>query len=128
MAFIPMFASAQSSVTFSYDSSGNRVSRQLYIGSKSRKNTQQTTAIDNYSGKKVIVKPIPSEGKVKIEIPGLTKADKCILRVYDLTGKLLLEQKGEQYTSLDLGSYKEGCYILSIELNREKKTWKILKD
>ncbi len=32
---LPLTVSAQTSVTFSYDYSGNRISRQLYIGAKS---------------------------------------------------------------------------------------------
>ncbi len=121
-------ASAQTSVTFSYDYSGNRITRQLYIGSNSRNRAPQATAVESLSGKKVSIRPIPAESKVWVEITGLTDADICILRIYNLSGKLLKEQNAEKSTTLDLSSYKQGVYILSIELNKEKKTWKIIKD
>ncbi len=77
---LPLTVSAQTSVTFSYDYSGNRISRQLYIGAKSRKNAPQTDAIESLSGKKVTIHPLRSEQKVRVEITGLTDADICILR------------------------------------------------
>lgn len=125
---LPLTVSAQTSVTFSYDYSGNRITRQLYIGAKSRSRASEVTAVESLSGKKVSIHPILAESKVRVEILGLTDADICILRVYNLSGKLLKEQNAENSTILDLSSYKKDCYILSVELNKEKKTWKIIKD
>ena len=125
---LPLTVSAQTSVTFSYDYSGNRITRQLYIGVKSRNRESEVTAVESLSGKKISIHPIPAESKVRVEILGLTDADICIIRIYNLSGKLLKEQNAEDSTILDLSSYKKDCYILSIELNKEKKTWKIIKD
>ena len=78
------------------------------------------TRIDNV---KVRVYPNPVHEKLFIDTPGESE-----IRIFNLIGKVLISiTKKERKIIINLQEFPFGIYILSINMNGNYKTWKILK-
>ncbi len=132
-ALLPVLCSAQSVVCYTYDSAGNR-ERQFYPSNRQHSsfgsNTDRessTTHSREVAGHTVSVTTYGS-GLVGVEILGLTAEDDCQLALYSLKGEVLQSLQAETVqTTLDLGNYRMGIYILQVTLNGKKESWKIVK-
>lgn len=125
--FAPSLCGAQ--VQFTYDSSGNRITRTISLTAR-RHNA--TTGIDEKkvlsTGQTVSFSQTGTENKMIVSISGLTDTDRCRVLIRDLSGKLLHEQAVNATSTLvDFTSFHKSVYILSIELNGQKHSWKIQK-
>lgn len=126
---------AQTSFRFTYDDSGNRVSRAV-ISLKSASITSDTLQAkqakkpleDQVGLQKTRIYPNPTKGLLRIEFPGLAEQGTSI-RVFDSNGRLIIQKTGaETENELDLSAYPPGFYILTIRSGQEKKEWKIIKE
>ena len=125
--FAPSLCSAQ--VQYAYDSSGNRITRTISLTARRLK---AATGIDDKvtlaAGHYVSFDQIADQNKLAVNITGLTGTDRCRLLICDLSGKQLHEQAVNATSTLvDFTSFHKGVYILSIELNGQKHSWKIQK-
>lgn len=134
----PIFAQ-NPHVEYGYDNCGNRITRQVILVKTTNHNQADssensifnrsktyTETIDNYN---IYVFPNPNKGKFKIVINGDKNMAKCSIFLHTVNGALVFkEQDVDKETIVDIKNYQDGAYILTIIINEEKKTWKIIKE
>ena len=146
----------QGRVRFAYDAAGNRVRRELVVGSKKPKglrtlsadSTQQTTSdLDprdeadrrHLSGRdyvtetidrgQVRIYPNPTEGELTIEFLGYRPEQRAVLVVYDLFGRVVVRREVASVTTmLDLSAQSAGLYVLHLIVGKDQSAWKIWKN
>jgi hypothetical protein len=128
-------------IKFDYDLNGNRISRILIpIQLKSGniefpiQEPDKLAIAENkeYEIKgeiKIKIYPNPTKGILKIEIFNLLNDSKTDLRLFDLSGHVLLNKTdlSPQY-DLDISMHKNGVYILRILIENTIYNWKIIKN
>ena len=146
----------QGRVRFAYDAAGNRVRRELVVGSKKPKglrtlstdSTQQATSDLNprdeadrrhLSGRdyvtetidrgQVRIYPNPTEGELTIEFLGYRPEQRAVLVVYDLFGRVVVRREvASMTTMLDLSGQSAGLYVLHLIVGKDRSVWKIRKN
>lgn len=121
---------AQQSMSFSYDDAGNRISRVMVLSKAIAKSDQAVSSqslFDEVGGKQVQISPNSSTGHVLVEMLG--KSDCAVnLSVCNASGMQVYShplQNGR--LNVDLSSNPSGIYILTIEVDGERQSWKIVK-
>jgi YD repeat-containing protein len=125
--------SAQATYSFTYDASGNRLSRIIPLKSAhiTYKDTlaSQLKTFDDLIGKQLVkIYPNPTKGLLKVELPHLENQN-ATLQVYSAKGALIrnIVVTGT-FTLIDLSSQGVGTYILRISIGELSADWKIIKD
>lgn len=117
-------------ITYAYDSSGNRISRTVVLAqSKNAPEYEQITAISEVLGEvKVTVSPNPTEGIVRVNVSYSDAFANGILSVHSTSGAhILSETLLSGGNTIDLSTQPNGIYLLRIESGDYKNTWKIIK-
>ena len=144
------------SITYSYDAAGNRTNRSLTVKEPKLDSTtfkedstfyslvednslngeqklmgdattiqQQIDLIAEYYLK---VFPNPTEGKLQLVIGNYSNALQGEIRLYQLTGSLLLTQKTiSNRNIIDLSGMLVGTYMLELVIAGKKVVWKVIK-
>lgn len=115
---------------YDYDFSGNIVSRKTIQLSATRSviDSLPTTRAFEDIATHIKIYPNPTKGFLKIEISDYTIKEDITILVYDLAGRLLINNKTiDSLIDLDLSPYQNGTYILRLIRNEEKSEWKIIK-
>lgn len=127
-------ACAQNKIKYTYDSAGNRLTRQKEIviqtrGALSDDEGEPSTYEEKLSETKVTIYPNPTRGILKIDISGVEKFENARISLYDLTGTLL-QQWGSisQSNMVDISDRTPGMYIMQIVYNGNTSSWKIVKE
>lgn len=130
---------AQQSVGYSYDSSGNRISRTItLVQSASIASTVESDTfksggnviVDNSLGKEIKIFPNPTKGKLIIEIDSkdITK-DRGVIAIYNVMNQLVVRDVlSLNSTTLNISSKPSGIYYLIILLNGKRGNWTIIKE
>lgn len=129
-------AHAQTSYGFTYDASGNRLTRAVILLKSATIPTDSISAkeiktpLDDQIGlQKTRIYPNPTKGLLRIDLPELTEHE-AIIRLHDSNGRLIIQQTGvESNNELNLSAYPSGMYIMSIQIGKDnRKEWKIIKE
>lgn len=132
-------------VTFTYDPNGNREDRIIDLGKstdsigdfnknvidKSNDNDEDSLPkiySESIEDCKVKIYPNPSGGRFKVKIEGLSETVSGSLLLTTLSGTIVFEDytvKSE--TFVDIRNHDSGTYILSIMIDQQKRTWKVIK-
>ena len=146
----------QGRVRFAYDAAGNRVRRELVVGSKKPKglrtlsadSTQQTASdldprdeadrrhprgrdyvTETIDRGQVRIYPNPTEGELTIEFLGYRPEQRAVLVVYDLFGRVVVRREVASVTTmLDLSAQSAGLYVLHLIVGKDRSAWKIRKN
>ena len=134
LTVFPFAAKAQYTVSYTYDTAGNRI-RRLYI--LTRQQTPQDSIQqeqikrpynDRISKTHVRIYPNPTQGALKVEVLGLEGTDNCLLRIFNANGQQITSTRTTSAVStLDLSSQPNGVYFLRISIGDNESTWKIIK-
>jgi len=130
---LPIASRAQSIVQYTYDNAGNRTSQTIpsdrrneTIGNQ-QDNTRERTVDGIIDDHVVRVVSLYGQRRVRVEILGLESSDECVLSVYTISGRLIVNQGiRDLQTTIDLSSYRPGIYILKVCLNGEFANWKMI--
>lgn len=129
-------AYSQTSYQYTYDTSGNRLTRTVIllksatIPNDSLMAKELKQSIDDQIGlQKTRIYPNPTKGLLRIDLPALTDQEATI-RLHDSNGRLFIQQTAvEQNNELNLSAFPAGIYIMSIQIGRDdRKEWKIIKE
>ena len=117
-------------VRYSYDAAGNRVRRERVVSSSRSKTPEpETYYTDDLSDDyKVRLYPSSSDGTVRVEIISKLAVPEGNREVYNTSGmKVLTCRIDEGMAVVNLGNHRNGVYILNIDIEGKKTSWKITK-
>ena len=84
-----------------------------------------TVDVSQYSDKKEIVYPNPIYNELTIS----HMAEKTVISIFDLNGRLLIQRIATQENEkIDVSSLLSGFYILKLSCNYTDSTWKLIKE
>ncbi len=128
-------------IEFTYDDSGNRHKRNVVVIPNGLKSAQlsspneipeekeEQAVTSNWNDLNITVYPNPTRGDISIKITGGNVPDNITYRVYAGTGKIvcngLLDVSG--LYRIPIASMPPGVYILVLQFDNNKNTWKIIK-
>ena len=120
--------SSAQAIRYSYDAAGNRVRRELVVSSApmNRGNTGPYTD-DLANDYKVKLSPL-QDGIIRIDV--ISKAGQSVgnVDVYNTSGMRMLSSDIQDGTAtVNLSDRQNGVYILDINVNGNKTSWKITK-
>ena len=124
---------AQNTYSFTYDASGNRLSRIIPLKSASIANkdtlgNKQKTFEDLIGNRPVKIYPNPTKGLIKVEIP-FTEEASATIKVFSIQGALVKDMMvTDVFTEINLSNQPAGMYILRIGIGELTSEWKIIKD
>lgn len=126
---------AQDAVSYAYDACGNRISRTIILSalnSPERRTAEfeNTTYMEETSLERSIkFYPNPTKGMLKVEIVNMQEGDECNLSVFSMSGARIVQTRADySITTLDLSNCNAGHYLLVVDFNGGKTTWKIIKE
>lgn len=120
---------SQQYLSYEYDDAGNRISRTIFLGSKSAAVQQQEEIKETIAMQEIKIYPNPVESILSVSVTGFDNTISGEYFIYNLTGGLLERDKiTSEHTTLDLSSFSSGTYLLQILINGEKTVWKIIKE
>lgn len=133
---LSVFAQGELYHTYDYDAVGNRILRKtIEMTNRATKSgnseaasedSNQKPHYEDFIGKKnVKVFPNPTHGMLTLQFE--QSVDNGYYQLFGLQGQLLAEGRITTTTILNLSQYQTGVYMLTIVLNDEKETWKIIK-
>ena len=120
---------AQQTVQFTYDLSGNRIKKEIILSTVRSSEVESLTLIDNTFEEKVIIYPNPTKGLLKVQFSDFEEKYVGQAWIHNLSGKTIEKQTIKNgFIEFDLSSYPVGIYILALEINKKRSTWKIIKE
>jgi len=133
---LSVFAQGELYHTYDYDAVGNRILRKtIEMTNRATKSgnpeaasedSNQKPHYEDFIGKQnVKVFPNPTHGMLTLQFE--QSVDNGYYQLFGLQGQLLAEGRITTTTILNLSQYQTGVYMLTIVLNDEKETWKIIK-
>lgn len=133
VAFVLPSAIHAQQILYSYDAAGNRIERSLANGlNPAHRRTNSDNNASNASGgmqRSLSVGPNPTKGLLSIKHSCWDDSNECRLQLTTLSGQVLIEKSmTSAEATLNLHTYPNDYYLLSVELNGEKKTYKIIKN
>lgn len=114
---------------YTYDSAGNRVSREIIIGvAGDEPQDIAASLIDVMASKAVRIYPNPTDGNLTISIDDYEESDQASFIIYDLSGVIVYDSKATgQASSVDISDCQSGIYILTIIINGNHSSWRVIK-
>ena len=115
---------------YTYDSAGNRVSREIIIGvAGDEPQDIAASLIDVVASQAVRIYPNPTDGNLTISIDDYEESDQASFIIYDLSGVIVYDSKATgQASSVDISDCQSGIYILTIMINGNQSSWRIIKE
>lgn len=133
--FSSVVCPAQTTYEFTYDASGNRLTRAVVLlksatipGDTLQAQKAEKILDDQIGLQKTRIYPNPTKGLLRIDFPSLSDQE-AIIRVFDPSGKLIVQKSAiSSGSEVDLSAHPPGFYIMVIHIGQEKKEWKIIKE
>ena len=129
--------SAQTSLKYTYDASGYRTEKALWINNqkKSEKATDDSSTKNKQEiveelleETKISIYPNPTEGSLRVDFENLPEDSQSTISVYDMNGRAILNMKHLSSTNLvDLTHQPSGTYLLIISIGDNNTRWKVMK-
>lgn len=128
LSFIWMTQCKAQSISYSYDSSGNRTVREIIYSEVNEREPDKTVDyIDKLHGHDIKISPNPIRGQLAVWVEGLADSDKCQFHLYSISGILRMSSAiTAETTYIDMSPIERGNYILLITLNGRQSTWKLI--
>lgn len=116
------------SVTYSYDASGNRVSRSIsisHVRQRGLSTDTETPKADDLS-ERVRVTVDANNTSVAVLIDAFKDTDRCAVSLFSVSGMHLCNiAVVSDRTVVDLSPYPSGIYIIQVSLNGKTDAWKV---
>ena len=134
---------AQYNVEYTYDSSGNRISRTVitlnapmtksaaFADSFTEEKQKEILPFEEIFGEqKISIYPNPTKGRLVIGINGGNPEENFNLHLLDVNGRMVLRDqiKAVGEVPVNMLHLDAGIYILVLQNSQKKKTYKIIKE
>lgn len=138
IVLVPIGLIAQNDIYYKYDANGNRYERGKIIippDDKSSDTTffdeddsfEQYALIEEIGNTNVSFFPNPVTKMLNIEISANNDPQLGDFILYNNDGKELQQGELQNQTKIDFGEYPPGFYLIQVEIDRQKESWKIIK-
>ena len=134
---IALSAFSQDRVNYTYDAAGNRLACIIDMGSlrsaaiadrEDEADEQEIVYSDKIDRSDIRIYPNPTKGILKIEITPIEEGNPIQIQLYDISGKILVnEPNAAPFTELNISDKPAGTYILNIFSDNRTTQWKIIK-
>jgi len=120
-------------VSFTYDDSGNRISR-ITIGLKSTSGATDDSNSnepfqDRVGDHSILIYPNPVESEINIEIEGIEENPDASISIIDQGGRLVLKKDNiGRSNTINLSHLPSGNYFMLIRLDSVSTKWTIVKE
>ncbi|MDR2474803.1 MAG: T9SS type A sorting domain-containing protein [Bacteroidales bacterium] len=115
------------SVTYWYDSAGNRIERRTTATLRSSSET--TSLEDAVILPEIKIYPNPTRGLMYIEVGDFDSGQQVDLLLTDVSGKIIFRQKAaSSIVEIDLNGHPQGIYLLRVQREGEVSSYKIIKE
>ena len=144
------FSAAQSSVSFGYDDSGNRISRTInwpsntpppqdsietaiedeesVIASLQDIESPQEVYTDVLSEALIKIYPNPTTGLLTVKFTNKPQDAASSVTLFDMQGRVITQQQSlSDENTLHIGAQPAGTYLMRIVIGEEMVSWKIVK-
>ncbi len=122
---------AQTTITYSYDAAGNRISRTIVLAPRTAPaQPEQQPVVHTEKLADILLKiyPNPTDGKVKVELNNLPEGQKTQIGIYTMSGRLITTFKDVTNTfNVDISNQPAGIYLMRIEVGQYRTEWRIIK-
>jgi hypothetical protein len=119
---------SQNRITYAYDAAGNRTERVIVPAAKSAMVPAETFFTDELAGRLLKIYPNPTDGHLKIEIGNTEGIKSCTITIVTMGGKQVMKKPAVlPLTDIDISNQPSGTYVMLIDIDGEKTTWKIIK-
>jgi hypothetical protein len=123
---------AQTQYQYGYDSSGNRISRQVITlrsaSDAASDNKEEAIYESTLGASELKIYPNPTKGTLIVAFSSAEQQDQIYLRIYNMKGVLISYQlSSESKTIIDLSAQPSGTYIMKISSGESVSEWKIIK-
>ena len=117
-------------IAYSYDASGNRISRSVINNNSQAPRLEGAWETSNSSRKiDIVVTPNPTSEMISVKLSQWEDSDTGTLVLSDVSGHVIVQQTiTSAQTTIDISNSSNGIYMMMIELNGEKKSYKIIKN
>lgn len=124
-----LFTVKAQKIAYAYDAAGNRVNREIILNRAiNADDVTEEYFTDLVDKRQITIYPNPTHGNIKIEFNGIDSIENCTISVFSTESKLLLVKEiSLPITELDISNQPNGVYIMIVEINNEKISWKIIK-
>jgi hypothetical protein len=125
-------------IIMNYDAAGNRILRYplLLDEFKTKKDALNDIAIGNISEKIISEEAIPNASEIfvfpnstteSITVKQQAAIKKGQLELYNSKGKLIIQQSANESTTIEMGEFPSGIYLLVLRVGKATTQWKISK-
>ena len=122
-------------IHYSYDAAGNRIRREIVLAPEDSltrqsqvKKAMTSSCSDMLSGKTIRIYPNPTDGILKVDMAGCNDVEQCQVRLFNMSGQQLFNTDApSSIVTVNLTTQPKGVYLLSIMINGEESTWRIIK-
>ena len=128
---------SQDTIKFTYDATGNRISRCITMHQKSGWITNPDTAYkkqevikdDSFGSKEIKIYPNPTQGNLLVEIPeDPDNPDGVEISVIDINGRKVIDLRNvPPRSNIDLNHQPNGLYFMNLKKGKTVSQWKIIK-
>lgn len=121
----------QAEVEYSYDSAGNRITREIVLSQSSsrRENSDKEFYSDKLLEYTIRIYPNPTKGNLQVDILGVNNETIVNISMYDLNGRLIDKASiNSGRAQFDLITQPTGVYIMKIKIEDKTTSWKIIKE
>ena len=113
---------AQSKILYTYDAAGNRVKRELAVAKG------QSLSPKKVASQSLHQLQCKKDGHIRVELPTSTKLQSGTFTIYDMNGaRQISSSYSGKLIDIDMTPYGQGTYILKVEAESERYSWKILR-
>lgn len=129
LLFCSVYAIGQNKITFKYDEVGNRTEKVIQIATKTLSVEENPEIFTKKISKRDIKIYSSIQGQITVEFSTLEGMKNGTMHVYSFpNGTLVLNSKVKNLREdLDISSQPTGIYILLIDIDGEKTSYKLLK-
>lgn len=125
-----IFLCAQTNISYSYDSNGNRYNRKvLVLKSAETSDTSKTEEGVSLTLAEIVLIAFPNPTMGEITISASDNIEQGVIYLYDLSGRSILTREfSGTSASIDLKSQNSGQYFMLIQVGNKRTEISIIKE